>query len=174
VFSLRNGIRYGLPAAFVALAAWMIATCSGGGPVEACPQPVTGSPQERMLQRVRDEASFPVLYPCSLPLNHPLINTTLVGQPGRQQAELVFQGAFDLTIRQAQFPPAMAPDPTGASRRTIDLFPNVRATLIERNDGSGHTLYHYFWQRNGIYYELQAVGPALQERTLRQVATSLE
>jgi len=98
----------------------------------------------------------------------------VIGDPGRQQAELVFSGAFDLTIRQAQVPPAVPPDPAGASRRTIDLFPNVKAILIEINDGSGDAQYHYFWQRDGIYYELQSVGPPLQERVMRQVATSLQ
>ena len=86
----------------------------------------------------------------------------------------MFSGAFDLTIRQAQYPPVIAPDPAGAARRDIDLFPNVRATLIEINDGSGDAQYHYFWERGGIYFEVQAVGPPLQERAMRQVATSLQ
>jgi hypothetical protein len=109
-----------------------------------------------------------------LPGSQNLSSASVTGEPGRQQAELVFTGAFDLTLRQSQLPPAMPPDPTGASRRTIDLFPNVEAILIEINDGSGDAQYHYFWQREGLYYELQAVGPPLQERAIREVATSLQ
>jgi hypothetical protein len=114
-----------------------------------------------------------LLYPCSLPGSQRLASSSVTGDAGRQQTELVFSGPFDMTVRQSQVPPAVGPDPAGASRRTIDLFPNVRATLIEINDGSGDAQYHYFWQRDGIYFELQSVGPALQERAMRQVATSL-
>ncbi len=115
-----------------------------------------------------------MLYPCFVPGGTQLSGGTIVGSPGRQQAELVFAGVFDLTIRQAQYPPAVAPDPTGASRRVIDLFPNIPADLIEINDGSSHASYHYFWERDGIYYEVQAIGPALQEHAIREVATSLQ
>ena len=126
------------------------------------------------MLRVRDQAGFEVLYPCSVPGGTSLANGSVIGTDGRQQAELVFEGVFDLTVRQAQFPPVVAPDPAGAARRTIDLFPNVRATLIEINDGSGNASYHYFWDRNGIFYEVQAIGPPLQERAIRAVATSLQ
>jgi len=115
-----------------------------------------------------------VLYPCSLPGGTELYDGSITGDAGRQQVELFFEGVFEIAVRQAQFPPAVAPDPTGATRRTIDLFPNVPAALIEINDGSGDASYHYFWERNGIFYELQAVGPPLQERTIRAVATSLQ
>lgn len=77
-------------------------------------------------------------------------------------------------MRQSQFPPTVPPDPTGSTHRTIDLFPNVPADLIEINDASGDASYHYYWEREGIYYEVQAVGPPLQERTIRAIATSLE
>jgi hypothetical protein len=93
---------------------------------------------------------------------------------GRQQAELVFTGPFDLTIRQSQFAPAVSPDPSGASRTVIDLFPNVRATLIERYDGTSRALYHLFWERDGIHYEVQAVGPHQQRRLILLIATSLQ
>ena len=148
--------------------------CGGGSTVDACPTPTPGSDQEAILQRTRQGAAFAVLYPCALPASQRLESGSVTGATGRQQAELVFAGPFSLTIRQSQFPPAVGPDPAGASRRTIDLFPNVRATLIEINDGSGDAQYHYFWERDGIYYELQAVGPPLQERTMRMVATSLQ
>jgi hypothetical protein len=156
------------------LALYFVATCSGGEPVAVCPTPAPGSDQAAILQQARDNARFPLLYPCSLPGGQRLASSSVTGETGRQQAELVFTGAFDLTIRQAQFPPAVSADPSGASRRVINLFPNVRATLIEINDGSGDAQYHYLWERGGIYFEVQAVGPPLQERAMRRVATSLE
>lgn len=83
-------------------------------------------------------------------------------------------GPFDFTIRQSQYPPAVQPDPSGASRVQIDLAARTPATLIERNDGSGDVLYHLFWQDQGIHYELQAFGPAQQRRVILQIARSLE
>jgi hypothetical protein len=153
---------------------YLASTCDSGPPVAACPQPPPGSDGEAALARVREEAGFEVLYPCSVPGGTQLSGGTMTGNPGRQQAELVFEGVFDLTLRQAQYPPAVSPDPAGASRRGIDLFPNVPATLIEINDASGDASYHYFWERGGIFYEVQAIGPPLQERAIRAVATSLE
>ena len=126
-----------------------------------------------MLRRTRTQANFDVLYPCQLPGGQRFESSSVTGTPGRQQAELVFAGPFDLTVRQAQYPPAISQDPAGASRIVVDLFPNVRADLIERNDGSSRALYHLFWTRNGIYYEVQAFGPALQRRVILMVATSL-
>jgi hypothetical protein len=136
--------------------------------------PLDGSDGAAVLQKVRDEALFKVLYPCSLPGSQQLADGTVTGTPGRQQAELVFTGVFDLHVRESQYPPAVAPDPAGSSRRTINLFPNVPATLLQVNDGSGNASYHYFWEQNGIFYEVQAIGPPLQERAIRAVATSLQ
>ena len=98
----------------------------------------------------------------------------VTGQPGRQQAELVFDGPFDLTLRQSQYPPAVAADPAGASHSEVALFPNVRATLVERNDGTRCALYHLFWEQDGLFYEVQASGPPLQRRTILNVARSLQ
>lgn len=109
-----------------------------------------------------------------MPATQRLESATVTGAPGRQQVELIFAGTFELTIRQAQFPPAVNPDPSGASRSTVDLFPNTQAIFIERNDGSEKALYHLFWARNGIFYELQASGPPLQRRAILRIATSLE
>lgn len=50
----------------------------------------------------------------------------------------------------------------------------MRAILLEVNDGTRKALYHLFWERDGLFYELQAVGPPLQRRQILQVATSLE
>jgi len=117
-----------------------------------------------------------VLYPCYLPGGERLETGSVanVDPTGRQAVEFVFAGPFDMTIRQSQLPPPVNPDPAGASRTTIDLFPNVQAIFIQVNDGSGKAMYHLFWTRSGIFYELQAYGPALQQRTILQVATSLE
>ena len=98
----------------------------------------------------------------------------VTGQPGRQQAELVFDGPFDLTLRQSQYPPAVSADPAGASHSEVALFPNVRATLIEVNDGTSRALYHLLWDQNGVYYELQALGPPQQRRTVLEIARSLQ
>jgi hypothetical protein len=156
------------------VAVYLAATCSAGEPVAACPQPLAGTDAAAALQRARDEAAFEFQYPCSTPGATQFYDASVTGEPGRQQVQLFFEGVFDLTVRQSQFPPTVPPDPTGATRRVIDLYPNVQASLIEINDASGNASYHYYWEQDGIFYELQAVGPPLQERTLREVATSLE
>jgi hypothetical protein len=127
-----------------------------------------------MLSDLRAKTRFAIVYPCYLPNAQDLTAATVQGNTGRQQAELVFSGPFDLTVRQAQFPPAVSPDPAGASKRAVDLFPNVQATLIERNDGTSKALYHLFWGTNGLYYEVQALGPPLQSQTILKIARSLQ
>jgi hypothetical protein len=109
-----------------------------------------------------------------LPNAQLLESASVQGPSGRQRADLVFDGPFDLTVRQSQVPPPVSPDPAGASRRVVDLFPNVRATYIERNDGTSKALYHLFWEVNGLFYEVQAFGPPLQSRAILQVARSLQ
>jgi len=158
----------------VAAVVFLFAMCGGGGSVSACPTPIPGSEQDAQLQKVRLGAGFAVLYPCYLPNGQRLVSGVVAGTSGRQQAELVYEGPFDLSIRQAQFPPVIPEDPAGASRSIIDLFPNVRATLIEVNDGTGDALYHLFWERDGFFFEVQASGPPLQRRTVLQVARSLQ
>ena len=149
-------------------------TCSTSDSTDACELPREGSEEAQLLEAARRQAAFPLLYPCELPGATRLEAATVTGMPGRQQAEFVFAGPFEMSVRQSQFPPAVNPDPAGASRINVDLFPNVRAVLIERNDGSSKALYHLFWERNGIYYEVQAAGPPLQRRQILQVATSLQ
>jgi hypothetical protein len=150
-----------------------IATCSGGA-VSACATPLPGSEGERQLTQMRSQAGFQVLYPCYLPGSERLETASVIGQPGRQQTELVFDGPYEMSIRQAQFEPPVMADPAGASRTIIDLFPNTRATFVQVNDGSSRALYHLYWEREGFYYELQASGPPLQQRQIRLIATSLE
>jgi hypothetical protein len=149
-------------------------TCSSSDVTSDCPAPEPGSEAAMALTQARQQAGFTLLYPCYLPAGQTLDSTSVTGDPGRQMAEFVFVGPFDLRIRQAQYPPAVAPDPVGASQTFISLFPNVQATLIERNDGTRQAMYHLFWSRNGVYYELQAFGPPLQRRLILQIATSLE
>jgi hypothetical protein len=149
-------------------------TCEADDTVDACPTPVPGTDAGQYLQRARDEADFSVLYPCYLPNSQRLRSSAITGAPGRQLVELAWDGPFDMVIRQAQFPPAPVAATVGASRRTIDLFPNTRATFIEINDGSAHAQYYLLWSQNGIYYELQAVGPPLQQNAILRIARSLQ
>jgi hypothetical protein len=158
----------------LALIVALAATCDESEPVGACPTPEPGSTANAELLRARNQSAFPLLYPCRLPLGEALVTTAVTGQLGQQRVELVFGGPFDMTLRQSQVPPPQAPDPTGASRITIDLFSNVRATLIERNDGSQNALYHLFWSQNNLYYELQVTGPPLQRATVLEAARSLQ
>ena len=153
---------------------FMALTCQSADPDSACPQPNAGSNEAMLLDRARSEASFNLLYPCKLPAASRLVAANVQGAKGRQQTELVFNGPYELTIRQAQVPPSVSADPAGASKVDIQLFPNTEATLIERNDGSQKALYHLFWIRNGLYYELQASGPPLQRRQILEAARSLE
>jgi hypothetical protein len=153
---------------------YMAATCEAAPRVVACSTPPAGSEEERLLESARGQAGFPVLYPCYLPNSQVLESTAVTGQPGRQLVSLVWRGPFEFSIRQAQYPPAVSPDPSGASRTTVDLFSNTRATLIERFDGSGAAMYHLFWQRDNVYYELQAFGPPQQRRIILEIARSLE
>jgi hypothetical protein len=135
---------------------------------------VPGSTQDGLLQSARGKASFHVSYPCYLPNSQVLRSSSVVGDPGKQLAELAWEGPFDLSIRQAQFPPPPVADQIGASRQTIDLFPNTKATFIQINDGSSKAHYHLLWERDGLNYELQAVGPPLQQAIILRIARSLE
>jgi hypothetical protein len=157
----------------LALVAFMAFTCQGAE-VQACPTPVSGSQAATDLGRARAEAGFTLLYPCYLPNSQRLESASVTGNAGRRRAELIFAGPFELAVRQSQFPPPLNPDPAGASRSEVDLFPNVRAILIEINDGSSRATYHLFWERGGIHYEVQAAGPPLQRRSILQIATSLQ
>lgn len=173
VFSVRR-LRYvGIAVAAVVVLVFLAANVETE-PAEACPVPAAGSREGRMLADVRSQAGFNVLYPCKLPLSQRLDNATIIGNPGRQSVTLVFSGPFDLTVRQSQFPPAFNPDPSGVSRTGVELFPDTRAIFLERNDGSAKAQYHLLWDRGGIYYEVQAIGPPLQRRQIIAVATSLE
>jgi len=153
---------------------YLAATCNSADPTSACPTPEPGTEAYEFIETARANAGFPLLYPCYLPNGQSLESTAVIGEPGRQAASFVWRGPFDFTIRQSQFPPAAVPDPSGVSRRSLDLFPNVRADLVERNDGSGDAMYHLFWQQNDIYYELQAFGPAQQQRIILRIARSLQ
>ena len=166
--------RLAAGAATAALIVFLALTCQSADPTSACPMPAPDSEQGLLLERARNETSFTVLYPCKLPSAQKLVSTSTTGVRGRQQTELVFNGPYEMTIRQSQVAPAVSPDPAGASRVDIQLFSNTTAALIERNDGSRKALYHLYWFRNGLYYELQAFGPPLQRRQILQIATSLE
>jgi hypothetical protein len=127
-----------------------------------------------LLAQAEAQAGFPLLYPCDLPAGESLESVAVTGEAGRRRAELIFTGPYEMAVRQSQVPPVVNADPTGASRSVVDLFPNVRASFIQINDGSSRAIYHLLWERDGLYYEVQAAGPPLQQRQIRLVATSLE
>lgn len=162
-----SGVLLGLVAMiFIAL------TCSSED-VEACPLPPAESNLGQDLALVRTQAGFPVRYPCFLPGGERFEVITFT--PGsREQVELIFDGPFEMSIRQSNLPPAVNPDPSGASRITRNLFPNVPVEIIERNDGSRRALYHLYWENENVFYELQAYGPPQQREAVLQVARSLE
>ncbi len=133
-----------------------------------------GSQQAGILTEARQKTRFELDYPCYMPNAQVLESHSVIGEPGKQRSELVFAGTFDIAIRQAQVPPPVEPDPTGASRRSIQLFDGTFASFIERTDGSSKALYHLYWERDGFFYELQAFGPYQQQRIILQVARSLQ
>ena len=153
---------------------YLASTCNSSTVVEACALPPQGSAAAGLIEDARSQAGFELEYPCYLPNAQRLESSAVTGESGRQQASFVWVGPFEFTIRQAQYPPAVSPDPSGASRTTVDLSPRTPATLIERNDASGDVLYHLFWQDQSIHYELQAFGPPQQRRIILEIARSLE
>ena len=152
----------------------MAFTCKSNDAVSACPTPVPGSTEDQFLQSARSQASFNLVFPCYLPLSEKLTDSTVTGDAGRQEVDLVWTGPFDMTIRQSQFAPAVSPDPTGSSRENIQLYSNVLAALLSEDNGTGRTQYHLFWQQGDIYYEIQANGPPLQRDTILKIARSLQ
>jgi len=156
------------------LLVYLASTCSAVDNDGACATPVAGTDAAGMLEDARSQAGFDLLYPCYLPNAQALESTAVVGDPGRQAASFVWTGVFDFTIRQAQFPPAVSADPSGASRVSIDLFPATPATLIEQNDASGDAFYHLLWQDDDVYFELFGYGPPQQRRIILDIARSLQ
>ena len=173
-FSLRKVVKYAGGGLVAVIALLGVFTCQSSDPTSACPTPVPASKEANLLSEVRGQARFALLYPCYLPNVQDLSSASVQGTTGRQQTEMVFSGTFDLTLRQAQVPPAVSADPAGASRRTIALYPNVQAAFIEQNDGTSKALYHLLWQQDGVFYEVQAYGPPLQSQTILKVARSLQ
>jgi hypothetical protein len=155
---------------------FMALTCETDDSVGACPPlPEPGSEDYVIVTRAVDEARFSLMFPCYLPNSQELQTSSITGEIGRQSVEFAWEGPFkDLALRQSQYAPAPVAATVGASRRTIDLFPNTRATFIEINDGSADAQYYLLWSRGGIYYELQAVGPPLQQELVLRIARSLE
>jgi hypothetical protein len=173
-FSFRKVLKYGIGGGSAALLILGMATCSGATTSEACPTPAPGSQQAGILSEAQQKTRFDLEYPCYLPNNQVLESHSVIGDPGKQRSEFVFAGTFDLALRQSQVPPPREPDPTGASRRTVQLFDGVQASFIERTDGTSEALYHLYWERNGFFWELQAYGPYQQQRLILQVARSLQ
>ena len=173
-FSIRKFVKYGLSAGIAALLVLGFITCSGAPTTEACRTPAPGSEQDGILVEARQKTRFEIDYPCYLPNSQVLESHSVLGDAGKQRSELVFVGPFDIAIRQSQVPPPVEPDPTGASRRSIQLFDGTFASFIERMDGTSKALYHLYWERDGFFYELQAFGPYQQQSTILQIARSLQ
>ena len=173
-FNVRKLIKYGLGGTTAAVLILGFATCSGAPIPEACPTPVPGSREGDVIEAAQAKTGFDLEYPCYLPNSQQLESHSVLGEAGRQRSELVFVGPFEIAIRQSQVPPVLEPDPTGATRTTEQLFPGVRASFIQRTDGTSKAMYHLYWERNGFFYELQAFGPYQQQSTILQIARSLE
>ncbi len=150
------------------------ATCSSAPTPEACPLPAAGTQGATIIEQAKQRARFPLSYPCYLPNSQVLESHSVTGELGKQRSEFAFTGPFEIAIRQAQVPPPVEPDPTGASRRSIFLFDGIQASFIERTDGTSKALYHLYWERDGFFWELQAFGPYQQQRIILQIARSLQ
>ena len=173
--SPRRVLRYAAAAAAVAFVVWLAFTCGAADVATGCHIPADDGREGRLLAQGRSEASFDFQYPCRLPNSQSLVNVAVVGAAGRQSVTLSWDGPFDLSIQQSQVAPLQNADPAGASHIVLDdLFPGVRADLIEINDGSRRAQYRLIWARAGIYYEVVAVGPPLQRRVILDIARSLE
>jgi len=169
---LRRIVKFLLAFAVVAVVIAGFVTCEGSDTSGACAR--LTEKEQQVLADARKASAINLQYPCTLPAAEHLVSTSTTGPPGRQRTELVFGGPYDITVRQSQYPPPVGPDPAGASRTTIDLFPNVQADFVQINDGSQQATYHLFWVRNAIFYELQAFGPPLQQRQILEMARSLQ
>lgn len=141
--------------------------------MSACPLPTSGD-EATIITDAEQRTQFKLDYPCYLPNSQDLESHSVTGLAGQQKSEFVFNGPFEIAIRQSQVPPPVEPDPTGATHTTIQLMEGVRADFIQRTDGSSRALYHLYWERNGFFYELQAFGPYAQQRTILAIARSLQ
>jgi hypothetical protein len=174
VSSLRRFAGYAAAAAGLALVVWLAFTCGTADVATGCEVPEEDSREGRFLAEGHAEASFDFQYPCRMPNSQRLTNVAVVGAAGRQSVTLSWDGPFDLSIQQSQVAPLINADPAGASHIIIDnLFPGVRADLIEINDGSRRAQYRLLWSQRGIYYEVVAVGPPLQRRVIIDIARGL-
>jgi hypothetical protein len=141
---------------------------------QGCALPAAGTPEGRQLDQVRQSAPFAVLYPCSLPAGEKMVSAAGTGEVGRRSVTMVFEGPFEISLKQSQAPPAVSPDPSGSTRVEITLMPGVRATLIERNDGTRRSFYHLLWEKDRLYYEVIATGPPQSRRLVLELAKSLQ
>ncbi len=153
----------------------MVFTCRPPEVESGCPASGDGSREAALLDEGQAQTAFDILYPCRLPNSQRLITIDVVGDRGKQSVTAVWDGPFEITVRQSQVAPVVNADPAGASHIVLaDLFPGIKVDLIEINDGSSRALYHLIWARGGMYYEVLAVGPPLQRRLVLEIARSLE
>src|SRR5262249_3053972 len=143
-------------------------------PAGGCYFPSAGSEAEAGLKEARGKTGFSLLFPCPLPGGGSLTSAHGVGGRGQQSATMAFSGPFDMTLRQSQVAPRVSADPAGSTHITVSLFSNVKADLIERNDGSRRAEYHVIWSQGTMFYELLADGPPLSRDLILNVARSLQ
>jgi hypothetical protein len=167
-------VLFAVAGLIVAGIAYSALTVSVSEPSGGCYLPAEGSRQGDVLKEGKAKAGFNLRYPCQLPAGQTLTSISVVGQTGRQSATLNFDGPFDMTIRQSQIPPALSADPAGSSHVVIDLFPSIKAQLIERNDGSRKAEYHLVWSQDAIFFDLLADGPPLSREQILKAARSLQ
>ena len=165
-----------LAGAGVLLAAFVYAamTVSVTEPTGGCYLPAAGSAAAATLNDGKSKAAFPLVYPCDLPGGETLTAIQVTGATGKQTAVLAFDGPFDMTVRESQVAPAINADPGGTTHIVLNLFPNTKADVIERNDGSAKAEYRIVWSQAGIYYEVLASGPPLSREQILKVARSLQ
>jgi len=161
-------------AALIAALVYVATTVSVTEPTGGCYFPAAGSSQESILTEGRTKARFNLLYPCQLPGGEALTAINVSGTAGQQTAVLAFDGPFDMTVRQSQVAPILSPDPAGTSHIVVDLFPNIKADVIERNDASRNAEYRVVWAQGGVFFEVLAAGPPLSREQILKVARSLQ
>jgi hypothetical protein len=167
-------LLFGLVGLVVACTAYSALTVTVTDPSGSCTIPAKDSDAGSLLDDSTQQAGFKVLYPCQLPAGEKLTTAGVTGDPGARSSTLTFGGPFDMTVRQSQVPPALSADPAGSSHLVIDLFPNVKAQLIERNDGSRKAEYHLVWNQGAFFYDVLADGPPLSRDLILKAARSLQ
>ena len=99
-------MKYVLVGGTLGILALGFVTCqSDETPASACPLPEAGSQQATIISDAEQRTRFKLDYPCYLPNAQKLESHSVTGNAGQQKSEFVFDGPFDIAVRQAQVPP---------------------------------------------------------------------